>query len=273
MSRSLYNWLYRDTLSTRGRMGLLVGGTLVLVASVSGGVWYYFHSITLEKEAQERQAASALQQKRTNIRNFYTAALSGTDVRGFLSLYTEILRSRQPLTLAGFREDNFNCTTDSCSFSYQTGENVVFSIQDMQFRNTSYVPSFSQNSVDYTGISSNMNSNPTLDAFERQQKIIEPACNDILNYIYSYNSLVDAERRFILTELPTSTVSADESALPGNPDNHGLLVGQWKVSLPDNYVSVFSFWQDKPYSTSFVFKSAVGKQGNLDISGTFLCKK
>ncbi|EAO2872878.1 hypothetical protein GJ179_11450 [Salmonella enterica subsp. enterica] len=273
MSSSLYNWLYRDTLSSRGRMALLFGGTVILVAAVVGGTWYFFHAKTVEKAEEEQRAAAVLQQKRKNIHNFYTSALTGTDGQGFLALYTEILHSRQPIALAGFREDNFSCTTDTCSFSYQAGESTVFSVQDKRFRNVSYAPSFSQNSVDYAGIPSGMNTNPVLDAFNRQEKISEPACNDILNYVYSYNSLVDVSRRFTLTELPASTVSSDEESLPGNPDNHGLLTGKWRVSLPDEYVSVFSFWRNQPYASSFIFQSVAGKQGMLDISGTLLCKK
>ncbi|EPW1515707.1 hypothetical protein ACVVJ5_004689 [Salmonella enterica subsp. diarizonae serovar 48:r:z] len=273
MSRSLYNWLYRDTLSSHGRTALLFGGVVVLVAAVGGGTWYYFHAKAVEKEEQARLAAATLQQKRTNIHDFYTKALTGADARGFLSLYTEILRSRQPVTLAGFRENSFSCTAESCSFSYQVGENTVFSVQDKVFRGESYAPSFSQESVDYTGIPSGMNSNPVLEAFNRRDKISEPACNDILNYVYSYNSLVDTSRRFTLTALPASSVSADEASLPGNPDNHGLLTGKWQVSLPDEYVSVFSFWRNQPYASSFIFQSVAGKQGILDISGTFLCKK
>ncbi|EHJ3658861.1 hypothetical protein J9T75_004124 [Salmonella enterica] len=273
MSRSLYNWLYRDTLSSRGRTVLLFGGVVALVAVVGGGTWYHFHAKAVEKEEQARQAATVLQQKRTNIHKFYTTALTGTDARGFLSLYTEILRSRQPIALTGFREDSFSCSADNCSFSYLAGENTVFSVQDKLFRGESYAPSFSQNSVDYTSIPSGMNSNPVLEVFNQQGKISEPACNDILNYVYSYNSLVDTGQRFTLTELPASSVSADEDALPGNPDNHGLLAGKWQVSLPDDYVSVHSFWQNRPYSSSFIFQSVAGKQGILDISGTFLCKK
>ena len=252
---------------------MLFGGVVILVAAVCGGVWYYFHAKAMEKEEQARQAAAALQQKRTNIHNFYTTALTGADARGFLALYAEILQSRQPITLAGFREDSFSCSKDDCSFSYQAGDNTVFSVQDKWFWGISYSPSFSQDSVDYTSIPSGMNSNPVLEAFNRQQKISEPACNDILNYVYSYNSLVEVGRRFILTELPSSSVSTDEDSLPGNPDNHGLLAGKWLVSLPDDYVSVFSFWQDRPYTSSFIFQSVSGKKGNLDISGTFLCKK
>lgn len=273
MSRSLYNWLYRDTLSSRGRLALLFGSVVVLLAAVGGGTWYYFHAKTVEKEEQIRRAAAALQQKRTNIHTFYTTALTGADARGFLALYTEILRSRQPIEMAGFSEDTFNCTTDSCSFSYLAGENTVFSVQDKLFRSVSYAPSFSQDSVDYAGIPSEMNGNPVLEAFNRQAKISEPACNDVLNYVYSYNSLVDAGLRFTLTELPSSSVSTDEESLPENPDNHGLLAGKWQVSLPDNYVSVHSFWQNRPYSSSFIFQSVTGKKGILDISGTFLCKK
>ncbi|EKC2495417.1 hypothetical protein OOO55_004563 [Salmonella enterica] len=273
MNRSLYNWLYRDTLSSRGRMALLFGVVVVLVAAVGGGTWYYFHVKAVEKEELERQAAAALQQKRTAIHNFYTTALKGGDARAFLSLYTEILRSRQPIELAGFREDSFSCTPDSCSFSYLAGESTVFSVQDKHFRNESYAPSFSQESVDYTGIPSGMDSNPVLEAFNRQEKISEPACNDILNYVYSYNSLVEAGQRFTLKVLPASSVSADEESLPGNPDNHGMLSGEWQVSLPDNYVSVHAFWENRPYSSSFIFQSVAGKKGILDISGTLLCKK
>lgn len=273
MSRSLYNWLYRDSLSSHGRTALLFGGLVVLVAAVGGGTWYYFHAKTVEKEEQARRVAAALQQKRTNINKFYTTSLTGADSRGFLSLYTEILHSRQPITLAGFKEDSFSCTTESCSFSYQAGENTVFSVQDKAFMGVSYAPSFSENSVDYTDIPSGMNSNPVLEAFNRQEKISEPDCNDVLNYVYSYNSLVDISQRFTLNELPASSVIEDEESLQGNPDNHGLLAGKWQVSLPDDYVSVFSFWRNQPYASSFIFQSVDGKQGILDISGTFVCKK
>ncbi|HFW4797856.1 TPA: hypothetical protein ACIBS5_003264 [Salmonella enterica subsp. diarizonae serovar 60-67:z35:-] len=273
MSRSLYNWLYRDTLSSRGRVALLFSSVVVLIAAGGGGIWYWFHAQAVEKEEKAQQAAAALQQKRVNIHTFYTTALTGADTRNFLRLYTEILFSRQPIEMTGFREDSFNCTTDNCSFSYKAGENTVFSVQDKLFRGRAYAPSFSQDSVDYSGIPSDMNNNPVLEAFNHQEEISEPVCNDVLNYVYSYNSLVDTSQQFILKELPASSVSADEKSLQGNPDNHGLLVGKWQVSLPDNYVSVFSFWQGRPYSSSFIFQSVVGRQGILDISGTFLCKK
>lgn len=273
MNRSLYNWLYRGSLSSRGRLVLLLGGTVVLLGAIVGGAWYYVHSKAVEKEEQERQAAAALAQKQANIHDFYIQALTGTDAQGFLALYTEILRSRQPIEIAGFSESAFSCTTNNCDFSYLAESHTVFNVQDKWFRSVSYSPAFSQDSVDYTGIPSEMNGNPVLEAFNRREKISQPACNDVLNYVYSYNSLVDTARRFTLTALPTSSVSTDEDSLPGNPDNHGLLAGKWQVTLPDNYVSVFSFWQDRPYASSFIFQSVAGKQGNLDISGTFLCKK
>ncbi|HAT1681639.1 TPA: hypothetical protein I8Y21_002303 [Klebsiella oxytoca] len=273
MKGSLYNWLYRDTLSSRGRMALLFGTVVVLVAAVGGGTWYWFHTQALEKEEQARQAQAAIQQKKNSIHAFYTSALSGADVQGFLGLYGEILRSRQTIELSGFTEDSFFCDTGNCKFSYLAGNNTVFNIQQKLFRNVLYPATFSANSVDYDGIPSGMGTNPTLTAFSQQAKIDEPVCNDMLNYLYSYNSLVDAGRRFTLTELPTSSVSADEASLPGNPENYGLLVGKWSVSLPDNYVSVFSFWRDRPYSSSFIFQSVAGTKGVLNISGTFLCKK
>ncbi|EDH6464021.1 hypothetical protein CB433_04650 [Salmonella enterica subsp. enterica serovar Newport] len=273
MSRSLYNWLYRDTLSSRGRLALLFGGVVVLVAAVGGGTWYYFHARALESEAQARQAAAALQQKKTGIHAFYVSAMTGTDAQGFLNLYGEILRSRQTIELSGFSEDSFSCDSSVCNFSYLAGSNTVFNIQQKLFRDVLYPATFSENSVDYAGIPSGMNTNPVLDAFNRRAPVGMPVCNDMLNYLYSYNSLVEPGRRFTLTGLPSSTVSADEASLPGNPENYGLLAGKWSVSLPDNYVSVFSFWRDRPYSSSFIFQSVAGKQGVLNISGTFLCKK
>lgn len=273
MSRSLYNWLYRDTLSSRGRMALLFGGVVVLVAAVGGGTWYYFHNKAMEQEAQARQAAAALQQKRSAIHNFYATVMNGADVQGFLRLYGEILHSRQPIELAGFTEDNFTCDTGNCSFSYRAGSNTVFNIQQKLFRDVLYSPTFSPESVDYAGIPSGMDSNPVLEAFSRREKITEPVCNDLLNYLYSYNSLVEAGRRFTLTSLPSSSVGADEAALPGNPENYGLLAGKWSVTLPDSYLSVFSFWGNRPYSSAFIFQSVTGNKGMLNISGTFLCKK
>lgn len=273
MSRTFYNWLYHDTMSSRGRVAGIFVLAVLLVAAMGGGTWYYFHTKAEKKAEEVRRVAAAVEQKRAAVRNFYTTALTGAGADGFLALYTEILRSRQPIELTGFREDNFSCTTDTCNFSYVAEENTVFSIQDKWFREVSYAPSFSPSSVEYTGIPAEMSTNPVLEAFQQQAPISEPDCSDLLNYLYSYNSLVDAGQRFTLTELPSSSVSAVEDALPGNPYNHGLLAGKWRVSLPDNYVSVFSFWRERPYSSSFIFQSVAGKQGNLDISGTFLCKK
>lgn len=269
----LYNWLYRGSLSSRGRLALLFAGGVGLAGAIGGGVWYSFHARGVEAQQQAARQATAIQNRKTAIHNFYHAALTGADARGFLALYTEILRSRQPVALSGFLQDAFSCTPDSCSFSWLSGERTVFSVQDLWFREASYPPSFSQDSVEYRDIPSGMNSNPLLEAFTRQSAISAPGCNEILNYLYSYNSLVEAGRRFTLTALPASTVSADEEAVPGNPENYGLLAGKWSVSLDDNYVSVFSFWRDRPYSSSFIFQSVTGKQGIVDISGTFLCKK
>lgn len=274
-----FDWFYRGRVrgTTRVPLRIIIFIIVLLMVLVSGGLTGYYYYTKYKKAAElakaKQQAAMQLQQKKDSIHSFYEAALKGADVAVFMQLYDEILRSRQPIVMAGFSEDNFSCSTDSCQFSYLANDNAVFSVQQKWFRQQSYSPSFSQNSMDFTAIPSALDHNALLEAFNQHQPISLVGCTDLLNYIYGYNSMVAAERRFTLTELPASSVIGTEDALVGNAENYGLLAGKWQLSLPDNYVSVASFWQQRPYSSSFIFQSVAGKKGTLDINGTFLCKK
>lgn len=276
MNERIYNWLYKSALPARIKFFILSGILFVLVVMLAGGGWYWHHSRQQEQEELARQQAEALQRKRDNIHAFYLNALTGGSISDFLSLYGEILKSRIPVEMTGFTESGFSCGTETCNFTYSPGD-TVFNVQEKVFRGESWSASFSQDSVEYQGIPSGMGSNTLLTEFSQHQKISVPVCNDVLNYIYTWNSLSMNSSKFSLESLPSSSVEADESSLPGNAENYGLLAAQWKVSLPDNYYAVYNFWRVHPWQGIFIIKTAEKTKetakDSFDITGTFVCKK
>lgn len=275
MNNKLNDWFYKMKLSrlVRPRTLLLIVAVVVLFAVVAGGSGYYVYQKRQEAEALRKQKLAAVQAKRNNIHQFYETLLAGADIEGFLTLYQEITHSRYPIELTGYQETLFNCNTSTCNFSYKPKTDGVFNVQKKQFRGEKYEASFSQDTIDYQDVPSGMGENPLLLQFRQREKIDEPDCNDMLNYLYSYNSLAPKTQHFILDALPASSVLVDEAALPGNPENYGLLKADWSVTLEDNYFVVSSFWRSHPYASAFIIKSAEKINNTLNIRGTFLCKK
>lgn len=267
-------WNYNHKLKPmmgKGVLMVMVLVLLLLIVAAGGGSWYYIHKKNAEIEELRRQKIAEAQRKLDNIHSFYETAFSGMDVAEFLDLYQEILRSRYPLELTGYQEVSFGCDNGNCHFSYKPKADAIFNVQEKLFRGEKYVATFAPDTADYQNIPAGSKESPMLTSFRNHEKINLPTCSDVLNYLYSYNSL--SAQPFKLDELPASSITADEESSPSNPDNQGLLTGKWSVTLEDNYFTVSAFWHSHLYADTFIIKSVEKKDNTLNLSGNILCKK
>ncbi|QBM24114.1 hypothetical protein E1B03_17420 [Citrobacter arsenatis] len=273
----LYDWRnkYIGADKTKSKLFIVVI-ILILVGIATGGTMAYLHYQDKKKQEEEKAQKLALIQRQTkNIQTFYTASLAGASPQQFITFMREVYDSRRPVELLGFTEIGYLCDSVKCSFSYELSDQTAFSTQNKIFWGEEYQPSFSENKLDYSGIPSRLDVNSAMQNYNNKKPIKAVDCNDMLNYIYSYNSLVPKDRKFNITELPSSTITADEAALPNLPESYQLLLSKWSVSIPDNYLDMVLFWERQAYLDSTIIKSVekINKSNSINIKGAFICKK
>ncbi|WP_370612023.1 hypothetical protein [Citrobacter meridianamericanus] len=240
-------------------------------------MFYFQHQENKKLEEEKAQKLAMIQRQTQNIRTFYGTSLAGASPEQFITFMREVYASRQPVELLGFTETSYLCDSEKCNFSYELNADTTFNTQNKVFWEEEYQPSFSENKLDYPDIPSHLNVNPALDKFNKLEPIKAADCNEILNYVYSYNSLVPKDRKFFIDTLPASTVTADEAALPNLPESYQLLFTSWSVAIPDNYIDIIVFWKRQAFLDSVIIKSVEKNNKSathsINVKGVFICKK
>lgn len=279
MRSIIFNWQEKYVGQDKSRtiLSIVIVGLIIMVIGIAGTLYYFSYTEKKQLEENKRRQQAQIQQKTRSIIDFYSTSLSGASPRQFMQFMLEVYSSRQSIELLGFTERSYLCNSNTCNFSYELNDNTIFNIQNKVFMGKEYQPSFSENKLDFLDIPSGLNINPGLNAFHQKSPIAAPGCNDILNYLYGYNSLVPKDERFSIVTLPSSTVTSAEADLPNLPESYQLLFATWSVSIPDTYLDVVAFWERHAFLDSIIIKS-VEKNNNssiksLNVKGAFLCKK
>lgn len=278
MQGKIYDWSNKYIGNDSSRKKLIVISLLLLLVVCGTGGGLYYHQYKNQKQAEEEKARrlATTQRQIQNIKKYYQTSLAGVSPDQFIAFMSAIYESRKPLELSGLRETALSCDAQKCSFSY-TRDGLIFSTQNKIFRGETYSPSFTEDRLEYTNIPSGFESGLLLARFTQQKPIQAYDCNDVLNYVYSFNSGMPQDKKFILSSLPASTVTTDETAQPQLAESYKLLFAPWSVTLPDNYVDVATFWSRHSFLEFFIINSVVKADTNpanlLTVKGVFLCKK
>lgn len=279
MRSIIYNWQKKYVGSDKPKqlISIAIVCLVIIIIGIAGILYYFSYTEKKQLEEKKRQQQALIQKKTKSISDFYLKSLSGASPRQFMQFMHEVYSSRQSIELLGFTERSYLCDSEKCNFSYELNDNTIFNIQNKAFFGKEYQPSFSENNLDFQDLPSGLNVNPGLSAFKQKSPIVSPSCNDILNYIFGYNSLVSKNERFSIVSLPSSTITSAEAELPDLRESYRLLFATWSVSIPDNYLDVVAFWERHAFLDSIIIKSVEKNNKSsiksLNVKGAFLCKK
>lgn len=265
--------------SKKIKTGIVIAVVLLLIlAGVAG--WYFL----AYKPAQilgevKRKEAQQLANDIKKVEAFYLKTLSGGSISGFTKLAGEIVQSYGQLSAVNYVNEAFTCSAENCSFSYQLNTNGVFNIAQKVFFGEIYTANFSEKSIDFTGIKSGMDNNPLLTAYKKKEKISPPPCGDLLNYIYSYNSVVASDEALKIVSPPGSEVFSLEEKLAktGKLKYYGINSIQWELKLPElnsNYTAILhtaSILEKQAYKDDFIIKK-IDNIKDKKITGVMICK-
>lgn len=274
MNEIINNW--KDSVKIKKILIIVV--TIIVIAVSICSYFYYSHNqeqkkIKIAKELKIKQE----QTSKKSIHSFYEQAFEGGSIDRLIILLNEINRSRVNLERSGFTEYAYQCDKSTCNFNYKLRNGSLFTVQEKVVYKNNYKPSFSEKELSYEGVNSKLDGNTIKNKFYNEEKITPPSCSNVLNFIYSYNSLQDDENeKIIITSLPTTSVDSQENTYPDYQHSYGFMVGNISLTHSDNAFKMKMFWEKKPYKNYFLindFQKTSETNNIILLNGKFICKK
>ena len=274
MSKIIDNWKGSAKLK---KVFIIIG---VFITLVIGAVSYFYYGYYQDQE--KIKSAKSLKIKQENnskksISDFYIKAFDGSSIDNFLILLKEINISRVRLEQSGFSEYYYQCDTLVCGFNYKLKPGALFNVQDKIMRRLKYKAAFSDDELSYAEIPSDLNNNFLKERFINESDISPPACSNVLNYLYSYNSSRSNEdERIVIKSLPATSVASQEDSFPGYKHSYGFMVSEVTLSYSDNSILMKAFFDRKPYRNYFLitgFNKSQDGNNIISLNGKFICKK
>ena len=265
--------------SRRIKAGIAIGVLLLLIAGGIAG-WYFFaYEPAQQRDEIKRREAQQLANDISTVDKFYLSNLSGGSISKFTTLAAEISKSQRILSDFNYVNEVYTCDAKNCSFSYQLKKGSVFTLAQKIFFDEVYTANFSDTSIDFTGIKSGLDDNPILSAYKSKKDIYPPSCGDVLNYLYSYNSVSDPREIVKIVSPPGSAVQAIENkiAAKGRGKNYGINVLSWEMEIPKqskNYMALLytaSLLERQAFRDAFIIQKIDSVKDNK-ITGVMVCK-
>lgn len=255
---------------------------VVLLLLVAGGVtvWYFYaYKPAQVKEDVRRREEQQLANDIKTVEKYYLKSLTGGSITQFTKLASEISKSQNILAEFNYTNETFVCDPQSCSFSYQLNKGNVFNIAQKNFWGENYTAIFSDDAVNFSGIQSGLSDNPLLSAYKNKADITAPFCGDLLNYLYSYNSISGIQQTLKIVSLPGSPVQTNENkiAKKGRGKYYGLNTMNWEMEIPKtskngiDVLYVASILERQAFRDAFIIQKIDSVKDNK-ISGVMVCK-
>ncbi|WP_407907735.1 pilus assembly protein [Escherichia coli] len=267
------NW--KTYLATIQKKSYLFIGVLVFLLFIllAGGTWSYLQHRGSVKDAERIAAEQARARKINEINAYYLGILAGAPLDKVVSIMLDINKGRMPLSLSGFNLENYKCDLVNCIFSFTNSGPSVFNVQELKVFGGQYKANISEKTLEYSVDTSPLKNEVLTNKFNAREKISVPGCSELVNYIHSFNSLIqEAKGKFMISGYPSSSISSVEGMLPEVKDQYGFLHMQWNVVLPDNLLEFTSFLSRQAYKESFVVNKIEKKKPyEIEVTGNLLC--
>jgi len=268
------NYIWKDISRSSRKLPLMVITVLVIfiLLSVSGG-YFLLYIPKKERLAQEQIAQQQVAQKLQQVKQYYLESLAGGHITSLNRLLAEIARSRVPLEMAGYREENTTCDITSCNFQYLLKDHAIFNLQLKKFWQHYFMANFSANEINYQGVPSKLENHPLLQKYQSADDILLPQCVNLLSYIHSHNTTVANKEKLTLLTAPESSISSVEQEIGLRLSRrYNLLSATWEIELPRASIYVMQYFKTLAYPDAFFIKEIAVSEKGTKISGGLLCK-
>lgn len=257
------------------RKSLIIITGILLITLCATGTGFYISKVNNEKLAAEMERKK-IKSAQDGITSFYRKAFIGVDLNQLPGVMQEIERSRLPFSMVGFKETEYYCSNLSCRFIYELNDMFVFSVIDKIFFKTNYEGNFTERTLNFDNIMIKSGESQLLKSMNKGAKINTVKCSNILNYLYSYNSVMKQSERVQVSKLPFSSVATAEQQFPSYRDSFGLMTGEFEVHVADSFSESYLFAEKNPYRDLFIIQNiekSVKTGADIILKGVFVCKK
>ena len=268
------DYIWKDiTLSAR-RLPIIIVTVLVIFILLSiSGAYFLLYVPKKEQLAQEQIAQQQIEQKVQQVKQYYLDSFTGGHISSLNRLLTEIARSRVPLEIAGYREENITCDISSCNFQYLLKDHARFSLQLKKFWHQYFMASFAASEINYQGVPSKLENHPLLQKYQSADDILLPQCVNLLSYILSHNTTVANKEKLNLLTAPESSVAPLEQEIGARlARRYNILNATWEIELPRASIYVMQYFTTLAYPDAFFIKEVAVSEKGTKISGGLLCQ-
>ncbi len=268
------DYIWKDiTLSARSLPIIIVTVLVIFILLSISGAYFLLYVPKKEQLAQEQIAQQQIEQKVQQVKQYYLDSFTGGHISSLNRLLTEIARSRVPLEMAGYREENITCDTTRCNFQYLLKDHAIFSLQLKKFWHHYFMANFSASEINYQGVPSKLENHPLLQKYQSGDAITLPQCVNLLSYIHSHNTTVANKEKLNLLTAPESSVATLEQEIGARlARRYNILNATWEIELPRASIYVMQYFTTLAYPDAFFIKEVAVSEKGTKISGGLLCK-
>lgn len=279
VSDKIYFWKRRNIATDPARHinpFFIVGLLAILLLVAGGGSYYYFFwQPEQERLAKREVEKKAMQSKISAIEKFYRTSLSGGSIASARELLEQIYLTNSKMRFLGFTPKSIKCTEKECALSYTLSSGRIFNMVDVHFFGETYQPSFSKNSVDFTGVKSGLDEHPLAKAWREKTRPMLPNCSDIISFSNTWNSLAGKTPPFEMKNMPASSVINDEAKFSKAVSSFGMLFATWTLSFKENMdmAGVAVALNKQPFAQALIIKSIEFNNHSALVTGGLACTK
>lgn len=299
MLEKLYFWKGGGSgvsLTLRILLALLI--VILLVCGGGAAYWYYYIKVPAdEAHVRQQQAADQLKADINAVKNWYEKALEGGSIDFGITLLDELHRAYLPLRRLNMRmkSASYSCTLKMCQTTIMLDTGVIVTQPEIEFFGKKYQASFplkkgkgnsgKNAELLYGDMKVESSKNKLLDNYKKGKELSLYACNDIVSYIESYNSVLSANKWnntggvIVYKKLPSSSVSDKARKLAGQVKSYDMLSAEWSMEINSdnrwdgkNEISAQIALYKQAYREAFLIRKIETIKNGIKVSGGFVCK-
>lgn len=298
MLEKLYFWKGGGGgMSTLIRILVIFLIVMLLLCAGGGAYWYYYIKLPADESlAQQQQAADALKADIASVRSWYEKALEGADIKSGMHILDELYRAQIPLRVLQlrFKGIEYSCTLKACQLALEFEPGAIVTQPEINFFGKGYQPSFpigkgknstgKTTSLIYNNMAVKVENNALLSAYKKGKPLELYACDEVISYIKTYNSMLSSGKdksatgEIVYKSLPASSITDKAKRLSGQVKSYDMLSADWTMELKGNEnnkvteIDAQMALYKQAYREAFLIRKIETLKNGFKVSGGLVCK-
>lgn len=296
MLEGFYFWKNKNGTATTMHIVPFLLVVVMLLSGAGAGYWYYFIKLPSDELLARQQAAQKIRGEIKTVQDWYEKSLDGFDIISGIRILNEIHHTLIPMRMIYFSAKSVNlvCTAKTCNMGFELEPESILTQPELTFFGKRYTASFPMQkgkvkadviSLEYNGMGVKDLKNDLLKAYKKEKKLTLHPCNEVISYIKTYNSALDAGERkakdgeIIFKSLPKSSVNDLEKGLAGQVKTYNMFFSEWSMEIiqgdnneEDEIILLQAFLYKQAYRDAFLIRKIESIKDGMKVSGGLVCK-